>query len=209
MGYTLSSSRLVLCVAWGCFSVVALTQSRAFAQSAASLPSSLVAVVDLPKVFEEHPTFKTGLEAIQQQLKQIEKDFEAKQTELSGRTKQLSELSPTSPEYKRIESEMARQIADLQVQARQAKKDYLQREAQQYYTVYNQIIAAVSRVAERHNIGLVLRYDSGAIDSSNPQAVAQGINRSVVLQRNLDITQLVVSELVAVADNTPNRAPRR
>ncbi len=108
-----------------------------------------------------------------------------------------------------METDLARQVADLQVRARQAKKDYLQREAAQYYAVYNEITAAVLHVAERHNIGLVLRFDSGKIDSSNPQAVAQGINQSVVLQRNLDITQLVVSELQLAAANSPKRTPRR
>ncbi len=199
------------CLALGCFAIAAGTHSIVQAQTPAPAmaPSTLVAVVDLPKVFEGHPTFKTNVEGIQQQLKQIEKEFEAKQADLAKRNKQLSELSPSSPDYRRLESEIAQQVADLQVQARQAKKDFLQREALQYYTVYNEILSAVNRVAERHHIGLVLRFESGSIDPNNPQAVAQGINRSVIVQRNLDITQLVVSELQLAAANSPNRTPRR
>ena len=86
-------------------------------------------MVNLTKVFESHPTLKTQLESVQQQLKGVERDFDTKQKELSNRGKSLSDLSPTSDEYKRLESELARQVADLQVQARQAKKDFLQREA--------------------------------------------------------------------------------
>ena len=94
-----------------------------------------------------------------------------------------------------MESDIARQAADLQVQARQAKKDFLQREARQYFDSHQEIVTAVERVATRHNISLVLRYDSRPIDPTNPQSVAQGVSRPVVLQRNLDITQLVVEEL--------------
>ncbi len=200
----------VFCLTLGTFAAPVLTTGRLQAQTTPPAAAShLVAVVDLPKVFDGHPTFKTKLETIQQQLKQLEKEFESKQAELSSRGKQLSDLNPTSPDYKRLEAELARQMADLQIQARQAKKDFLQREALQYYTSYNEITSAVHRVAERHNIGLVLRFDSSDIDSSDPQAVAHGINRAVVVQRNLDITQLVVNELQLAAAKSPIRAPRR
>jgi hypothetical protein len=40
--------------------------------------------------------------------------------------------------------------------------------------------------------------------------VMQGMNRAVLLQRNLDITGLVIEELrLSVAANTTTRAPRR
>ncbi len=86
------------CLAVGCFSLTALTNSIVRGQTpaapAAAALANLVAVVDLPKVFEGHPTFKSNLQVLQQQVKQIEKEFEAKQTELSGLSKQLSDLSP-------------------------------------------------------------------------------------------------------------------
>ncbi len=195
-----------LCLAVGPSSVA---RAQSSAPPTAS-PSTLVAVVNLTKVFESHPTLKTQLESVQQQLKGVERDFDTKQKELSNRGKALSDLSPTSDEYKRLESELVRQVADLQVQARQAKKDFLQREALQYYSVYNEITAAVHEVAQRHNIGLVLRFDDATIDPSSPQSVAQGMSRSVVVQRNLDITHLVVNQLqLAAARNTPNGASRR
>ena len=107
----------------------------------------------------------------------------------------MSNFNPASPDYKRLESDIARQAADLQVQARQAKKEFLQRETREYFDSHQEIVTAVERVATRHNISLVLRYDSRPIDPTNPQSVAQGVSRPVVLQRNLDITQLVVDEL--------------
>ena len=90
------------------------------------------------------------------------------------------------------------------------KKDLLQREALQYYTSYNEILAAIDRIAQRHGIALVLRFDSRAMDPEDPQSVMQGMNRAVVLQRNLDITNMVIDELrTALAQNSSSRAPRR
>ena len=120
----------------GCMLFVLGTVGRAQTPGATSTaPSTLVAVVDIAKVFESHPTFKTSLESLQQQAKSADLDLEGKKKSLTQRGQQLTELDPASPDYRQLEAELARQAADLQVQARQVKKDLLQREALQYYDV--------------------------------------------------------------------------
>jgi Skp family chaperone for outer membrane proteins len=173
--------------------------------------ATLVAVVDVPKVFESHPHFQSGRDAIQQQLKNAEAELARKQQELAKRSEALKNYNPGSPEYKRLEAELARLAADLQVQVRQAKKDLVQSEARQYYNTHVQILTAVERVANQNSIGLVLRFDSREIDPDNPQSVAQGVSRSVVFHRHLDITQLVVEELqrIALAQSPRENNPRR
>jgi Skp family chaperone for outer membrane proteins len=197
----------------GCVWLLALSGTVAHAQAPSAATSSggtLVALVDLSKVFEAHTGLKANLESMQQQAKGAETDLEAKQRQLSQRRKELAELDPSSADYPRLEMKLAREIADLQVQARQTKKDFLQREALQYYQSYREILTAVERVAVRHGIGLVLRFDSRDIDANDPRSVMQGMSRPVVLQRNLDITNMVVSELnTLLAAQPPNHAPRR
>lgn len=172
--------------------------------------ATLVAVVDIAKVFESHPTFKSQLEVLQQQAKNADLDLEAQKKDLSQQGQQLAELDPGSPDYLQLETNLARHSADLQVQVRQVKKDLLLREARQYYTSYAEIQQAVERVARTHGIGLVLRFDSRTMDPSDPQSVMQGMNRAVVLQRNLDITGLVIEELrTAVAAKPASRTPLR
>ncbi len=163
-----------LCRALGswCVLVVLGTVGRAQPPGATSAaPSTLVAVVDIAKVFESHPTFKTSLDSLQQQAKTADLDLEGKKKSLTQRGQQLTELDSGSPDYRQLEADLARQAADLQVQAHQVKKDLLQREALQYYTSYNEILAAVDRIAQRHGIALVLRFDSRAMD---PEASAIG-----------------------------------
>ena len=209
-----------LSLAIGCLLIMAGATTAACAQQpmtptttptpTATSPSNLVAVVDISKVFDEHHSFKATMEGIQQQGKTAERELEAKRRELNALSKELDELNPASPDYRRKEAELARKMADLQVKARQAKKDFMQREALQYYSAYKEILAAVNKVAERYNIGLVLRYDSSQIDPNNPQSVALGMSRSVVVQRNLDITSHVIQELkVALAQKDNPNAPRR
>ncbi|MHB0954765.1 MAG: OmpH/Skp family outer membrane protein [Pirellulaceae bacterium] len=195
----------------GCMLFVSGAVGRAQTPGATSTaPSTLVAVVDIAKVFESHPTFKTSLESLQQQARSVDLDLEGKKKTLTQRGQQLTDLNPASSAYCQLESELARQAADLQVQARQVKKDLLQREALQYYASYNEILKTVERIAQQHGIGLVLRFDSRIMDPEDPQSVMQGMNRAVVMQRNLDITSMVIDELrIALAQNSSSGTPRR
>jgi Skp family chaperone for outer membrane proteins len=204
--------RFVRLVLWsGCILVLTSTFGRAQTPGATSTAqATLVAVVDIAKVFEAHPTFKSQLESLQQQAKSADLDLEAQKKDLSQQGQQLSELDPGSPDYLQLETNLARHSADLQVHVRQVKKDLLLREARQYFTSFTEIQQAVERVARKHGIGLVLRFDSRAMDPSDPQSVMQGMNRAVVLQRNLDITGLVIEELrLSVAVKATPGTPRR
>lgn len=204
--------RFVRLALWsGCILVLTSTVGRAQTPGATSTAqATLVAVVDIAKVFEAHPTFKSQLESLQQQAKSADLDLEAQKKDLSQQGQQLAELDPGSPDYLQLETNLARHSADLQVHVRQVKKDLLLREARQYFTSFAEIQQAVERVARKHGIGLVLRFDSRAMDPSDPQSVMQGMNRAVVLQRNLDITGLVIEELrLSVAVKATPSAPRR
>lgn len=204
--------RFVRLALWsGCILVLTSTVGRAQAPGATSTAqATLVAVVDIAKVFEAHPTFKSQLDALQQQAQSADLDLESQKKDLSQQSQQLAELDPGSLDYRQLETNLARHSADLQVHVRQVKKDLLLREARQYFTTFTEIQQAVERVARKHGIGLVLRFDSRTMDPSDPQSVMQGMNRAVVLQRNLDITGLVIEELrLSVAANSAPRAPRR
>ena len=168
---------------------------------------SPVAVVDLTKVFEAHGVFKTNMESVQKQIKSADHDLQTKKQELSSRNSELSQLNPMSSQYRQLESQIAQQAADLNVQARQAKKEFMQKEAAQYHAAYQEIIGAVQRVAEKYDIRLVLRYDASEIDPQNPQSVAMGMSRSVLVQRNLDITPYVIQKLQTSLAQKSNQVP--
>ena len=169
-----------------------------------------VAVLDVPKVFELHPQFKARMATLRQQVRSAEADLAGQQKELAVRGKALNNLRTDSPDYKKLEGELAHKFAGLKVQALQQKKEFLRQEARVYYETFEEIRRVVQRVAQKYGIGLVLRFDSSEVDPANPQSVAMGMNRPVVLQQGLDITPVVVDELrVSLASNQPNRSPRR
>jgi hypothetical protein len=85
--------------------------------------------------------------------------------------------------------------ADMQVEMTMKKKEFMEKEAKVYYSAYMDAIQQVSDFASRHNIGLVLRFNGEEIDPKERNSVLQGVNRAVVYQRNLNITEAIVQEL--------------
>lgn len=189
-------------------------QGRPFLDSrsstAVSPQSTLVAVVDLRKVFDGHESFRVHIEAVQRDARLVESELSSKQKELASKNAKLRQLQSDTAAYLRLESELAHQAANLQVLARQKQKELMQAEAQHYYQAYREILDAVARVAQRHAISLVLRVDHQSVDDTNLRAVAQEMARPVVIEENLDITQQVLEELHGtLAQKTMDGVTRR
>lgn len=156
--------------------------------------SGIVAVLDVAKVFKEHAQFNASMEAIKKEIEVFEEDFRGKRESLQNQIRALQSLQG-QPEFKTEEAALARKEADLQIEANQKRAEILSKEAEIYYSTYNEVVATVARLSGSYGISLVIRYDSGAIDQTDRASVIKGVNRSVVFQRDLDLTKLVLQEL--------------
>lgn len=163
----------------------------------------IVAVMDLQKTLDKHPRLQAQLKTIRQEYKAFQQSVLDVQKDLRKRAQQLQELSPGSPDFKRLQAELAKIDSTTAVDMKLKQKEFITREAKAHYEAYKDITAAVARVAARHNIVLVLRYDSKEIDPDNRASIAEGLMRSVVYQNRLDITDLVVQELGTAAAQAP------
>jgi Skp family chaperone for outer membrane proteins len=187
----------------------------AFAQAPAGQqpgpPSAgvLVAVVDIEYVFKQH----TGLQQQKERFLAEVQAFEAQHTErrkqLIKKTERLRTYTSGSPEYRQLEAEIARDQSDLQCEFQLKRKEFVTREAKAIYDAYNDVVAAVAVVANRYNIGLVLRFDRESIDPLNRNSVLRGVSRSVVYQNSLDISQLVADQVLAAGKMSRPPGPQR
>lgn len=168
--------------------------TRLNAQSPVGTPrgDTVVAVLDLARVFKSHPRFKREMDAIKADIEAFEKDVNRQRENLMAQGQDLPRLGPGSPEYKRTEAELAQRVSDLQVSAKLKQREILDREARVYYDTYVEVTKLVSRIADQYGISLVMRYDSDEINRDDRSEVLKGINRDVVFQRNRDLTQLVI-----------------
>jgi len=162
-----------------------------------SSSSGTTVVLDVARVFKSHAGFKQRLEAIRRDIDSLERKFGQDRQKIVAEGARLRDFRSGSPEYKRIEERIARELNELRIETVARKNELLEREGKVYFETYGEIYAAVERLAERHNISLVVRYDSDATDEHDRGSILKAINRSVVHQRNLDITTLVIEQVNA------------
>lgn len=153
--------------------------------------SSPVALVDVVKVFENHARFKQQMDAIRAEIQSFEREMQQQQESI-GRDSEQLQTAQSDLQKSQLEARLARQAADMQVKGSLKRNEILDREAKIYYETYNEVAAEVARLANQYNISLVLRYDSGEINPLDRNSVLKGVNRPIVMQRNLDLTQMVI-----------------
>lgn len=196
--------------------VAAICLSTVPSQAQAPRPSGTsVAVIDLGEVFNEHPRLKAQLEEIKKQIEGFEGFVRQEQQRIEAMAETLKTLKPGTPDYASREKDFASAQADIQVQVRQKSREFLEHESQIRYQAYQDIQQHVASFCQQFGIQLVIRYSRQDIDPAKPQDVQAGLNRPIVYQNSLDITDHIIQRLQtpAVTRNpgptTPGRTPPR
>lgn len=179
---------LVACYAFG----QGVAPARAPARPAGG---SAIALLDVNKIFEQHPRFK-------QMMDQMKADVERAETAVKAERQAIQKLMESldskkgSAEYKRLEEEVTTRQGNLAVQIQLQKKEFLQREAKIYHNIYKEIQDEVADYCAANGIEMVLRFNSDPVDPDSPQSVLQKINQPVVMYRNdRDITLVILDIL--------------
>ena len=152
-----------------------------------------VAVIDVGYIFKNHARFKQAMDKI------------------NGMMEQIKGFNPGTPEFKKLESEIAKAQGDFNVDAQLQKKEFMDREAKVYLSVYTEVEKAVEQFAREHRIAIVHRFDGDPVDNSDRNQILRGITKPIVyLEPGIDITPDVLKMLNTPAVATqPAAAPPR
>ncbi len=192
-----------------CLGLTAISHSQTQPQPQAQSSGTQLAVIDISKIFKNHTRFKQAMEGMKTEVKNFETTLQQRGNQINELRKQMQPYDPGSAEYKQLEAQIMKVQADGQIAAAQKKKEFLEREAKIYFEVYTEVAAEVARFAEQHGIGLVIRFNSDPIDQKNRQAVLEGVNRAVIFQKHLNITNAILQRLEqAQVSQRPAAAPR-
>jgi Skp family chaperone for outer membrane proteins len=135
------------------------------------------------------------MEGMKQEVEAFEATLRNKGQQIEQMRAQLQTFKPGTDNYKNVEEQMAKLAAEGQAQTQLKRKDFLEREAKIYYDTYMEISKAVEQFAQRNGIKLVVRFNSSPIESGDRNSVLEGVNRAVVYQQNLNITDYVLQML--------------
>lgn len=176
-----------------CFTLsVQAQQARAQQTSAGS-----VAVIDISRIFKEHKRFRQSLEDMKKDVEAAESGLRKENDEIKKLVDQLKSgpFTQGSPQYKQQEELIATRNAQLQLKMNLQKRTFMQQEAKIYYNVYTEIEQEVKYFAQRYGINLVLRYNNIEMNPNDRAKVLAGVNRAIVYQNNIDITNDILKRL--------------
>ncbi len=174
--------------------------TSAVAQQPAASPSANasrfgIAVVDVNYIFKNYSQFKSAMEGIKSDIQQAEVSLKTAREAIQAKEEQAKNYKPSSPEFKELDEDLARQKADFNIKAGRTRKDFQEREAKVYYQTYLQVSSTVQYYAQQNSIGLVLKFNGDKINPDRPDAILKAINKPVVSQNNIDITPDILALL--------------
>jgi Skp family chaperone for outer membrane proteins len=185
-----------------CGALGALVSVPAFAQAPTqpSSPAVHAAVVDVGYIFKNHARFKAAMDKMKDEVMTAENGLKAERDRINGLMEQLKGFNVGTPEYKRLEAEIAKAQGDFNVNAQLRKKDFMDQEASVYMKVYDEVEKAVTQFAREHRIAVVHRFDGDPVDSSDRNQILRGITKPIVYyEPGIDIT----TDILKMLNGTP------
>jgi len=162
-----------------------------------------VAVIDIAYIFKNHVRFNAQMNDMKRDIEGFDASIRADQQNFTKKRDALPQFTPSSKEYKAAEEELAHLKSDLDIKVAVKRREFLEQEAKVYYGIYREIEDAVAMFAQRNRIGLVLRFTGDEMKPDDRASVLQGVNKPVVYQDRLDITQHILNQLNAGATMPP------
>ncbi|MEX2112449.1 MAG: OmpH family outer membrane protein [Pirellulales bacterium] len=176
--------------------------------AASTAASHGVAVIDVTYILENYARLKAAGEKFKADVENTGKRFKAEGEALVKSAERLQTLKAGSPDYKKLEEELAQKQSDLKVKASLEEKNFAEQESQMYLAAYREVSNVVRVFAERNGISLVLRFNGKPVDANNRDAIRAEMFKTVLYNSpSIDITDAILAELNrgAVAAPTATR----
>ena len=158
-----------------------------------------VAVIDIAYIFKNHVRFNAQMNDMKRDIDAFDAAMRDESQKLQKKQESMMSFTPASTEFKKLDEELAHLKSDFQIRVQAKKREFLEQEARVYYGIYREVEDMVASFAQRNRIGLVLRFTADDMKPDDRASVLQGVNKPVVFQQNLDITQHVLNQLNAGA----------
>lgn len=203
-----ASAACVVFLAAGLFAARAQSQQQPAAPPAAGLqpgPAN-IAFIDVNKVFKNHTRFNMMMTEMKAELDNAEASIKRERDSIKSLMQKLEGFKPGSPEYKQLEEETARRQSELAVSVQLQKKNFLQQEAHNYYTVYTEMMQEVEYFAANNGVAMVMRFNGDPVDMQKPDDVLREINKPVLwFPAGCDITGFIIERLNRAKMNADQR----
>lgn len=177
--------------------IVLVSSVDAQAPAAGGPPTpGLIVLLDVTSIIKDNAHLKALMADMQRDVTKTEEIFRKERDTLRQMSEEIKDMRAGTPEYKAREEEITKRGTDLNVKIQIQRKEFMQRESQIYFSVYQEIQQEVAYFAANNNISMVLRTTSEPVDVQKPDDILREMNKPVVWNaKHLDITQYIKEQL--------------
>jgi Skp family chaperone for outer membrane proteins len=169
--------------------------SRAISQDEPASKPCDIAVIDVSEVFERFTTFQKEMRSLKSDVESFELVLKQAQMEILQMKQRMEAAKQGSDERRSLEAELAKRNTDLRTEMEAKRAGFLGKEAASYAVHYHEMEKVVRDIAARRELRLVLRFSGQDFNDKDRNSVLQAVNRPVVFQDQLDITDEVIKSI--------------
>jgi Skp family chaperone for outer membrane proteins len=159
-----------------------------------------IAVIDTARVFNSHGSFKQRMETLKKAVTETQQKVAVRQAEIQSVQKRLQGLKPNTKPFEETQLLLTRLQTELKLLTDRKQEDFLEQEAALYRDAFAQVEQAIRQYADKNGIRLVLRANHQPINPEDRKTILAAVNRIVVYQQGLDITDTIIQAVNASED---------
>jgi Skp family chaperone for outer membrane proteins len=167
-----------------------------------SLP---IAILNVERVFKSYKPLLDQLAPVREEAKALQEKVQLRQAEIETVAGQIRRAEPGSPDLQRLQAQILKLTGELEKLVQAGQQALQKQELTIYLAFYRTLDEEVAKYAKVKGLKLVLRQQDTSLDDNQPlQEIQKSLNRSIIFQDGMDITDDILKALDArAATNKP------
>lgn len=166
-----------------------------------------IAIVNVDRILKDFKPLNDKLAPLKAAAKEFEASLQVRQAELETVGNQIRQVQPGSPDHQRLQIQAVKMQNDLQRFIATSRNELQTKEATVYLAFFRQLDAEISKYAKAHGLKLVIRQHQTSFEEGQSLPdVAKALNRQILFEDGLDITDPILEALDAATKSTKSEA---
>ena len=221
----LRSTRAALAVGLGCVGVAGLVGQSvaqqgdggvrrvAAANTPAAAPAAMPAVsigtLDVEGVFRAYDKVAARGEDLEAEVNLRYSDLSKIANEGKMEQEKLKNIKPGTSDAQKCEQRMVQLKAQIEAGRQNAEREFTQKETETMTSIYNEVADMTARVAQKHGMTFVVKYNEGKIQSNEPNSAMSQMSKTFIYaDPRVDLTKEVIAYLNQTYKVSGGRAPK-
>jgi len=151
---------------------------------------------------DEKRQLREAVNQAREEAKALQEKLQLRQAEIETVANQIRKTEPNTPDFQRLQAQLLKLNGELRQLAESGQQAIQKKETTVYLAFYRTLDDEVAKYAKAKGLKLVLRQQEGSLDENQTlQEILKSLNRSIIYQDGLDITDDILKALDARAAN--------